>query len=96
LFKRTNKSNTKTDKIKHLKRLKRLAPKVPDYTCPDIDFMMERVEKSYKVERPISKLSLRVLERKLERLRQQNESLRESGRYWYKRFKDYFLYPDKK
>jgi len=95
LFKRT-KSNTKTDKIKHLKRLKRLAPKVPDYTCPDIDFMMERVEKSYKVERPISKLSLRVLERKLERLRQQNESLRESGRYWYKRFKDYFLYPDKK
>lgn len=92
MFKRTNKVNTKTDRSKHLKRLKRLAPKVPDYTCPDIDFVIERVEKSYKVERPISKVSLRVLERKLERLRQQNETLRESGKYWYNKFKDYFLY----
>ena len=77
---------------KLLHRLKRLAPKVPDHTCPDIDFVIERVEKSYKVERPISKVSLRVLERKLERLRQQNETLRESGKYWYNKFKDYFLY----
>ena len=92
MFKRTNKVNTKTDRKNHLKRLKRLAPKVPEYTCPDIDFVIERVEKSYKVERPISKVSLRVLERKLERLRQQNETLRESGKYWYNKFKDYFLY----
>ena len=96
MFKRTNKSNTKTDKIKHLRRLKRLAPKVPDHTCPDIDFVIERVTKSYKETKPITKVSLRILEKKLERLRQQNDNLRESGRYWYKKFKDYFLYPDKK
>jgi len=92
LFKRNNKSNTKTDKKKHLQRLKRLAPKVPDYTCPDIDFVIDRVEKSYNNRKPITKASLRVLVRKLERLRIQNETIRELGKYWYGKFKDYFLY----
>ena len=92
MFKRNNKSNTKTDKKKHLQRLKRLAPKVPDYTCPDIDFVIERIEKSYKDKKYISKASLRVLTRKLERLRRQNEDIRYLGKYWYGKFKDYFLY----
>ena len=92
MFKRNKKSNTKTDKKKHLSRLKRLAPKVPDYTCPDIDFVVDRIEKSYKDKKYISKASLKVLTRKLERLRKQNEDIRELGRYWYSKFKDYFLY----
>jgi len=92
LFKRNKKVNTKTDKKKHLQRLKRLAPKVPDYTCLDIDFVIERIEKSYKSKKYISKASLRVLTRKLERLRRQNEDIRYLGKYWYGKFKDYFLY----
>ena len=92
MFKRNKKSNTKTDKKKHLQRLKRLAPKVPDYTCPDIDFVIERIEKSYKDRKYITKASLKVLIKKLERLRAQNESIRYLGRYWYGKFKDYFLY----
>jgi hypothetical protein len=35
---------------------------------------------------------LRVLTRKLERLRRQNEDIRYLGKYWYGKFKDYFLY----
>jgi len=29
---------------KLLHRLKRLAPKVPDHTCPDIDFVIDKIE----------------------------------------------------
>jgi len=88
--KKTYKS--KTDRKKLVQRLKRLAPKIPDYTCPDIDFVIERIEKSYKDRKYISKASFKVLQKKLERLRSQNENIRELGRYWYSKFKDYFLY----
>ena len=96
MYKRNKKHNTKVDKKKHLQRLKRLAPKVPDYTCPDIDFVIDRVEKSYNTKKPITKASLKVLVKKLERLRSQNENIRELGKYWYGKFKDYFLYDDDK
>ena len=92
MFKRNKKSNTKTDKKKHLQRLKRLAPKIPDYTCPDIDFVIERIDKSFKDKKYITKASCKVLTKKLERLRSQNENIRDLGRYWYGKFKDYFLY----
>ena len=96
MFKRNKKHNTKTDKKQLVQRLKRLAPKIPDYTCPDIDFVIERIEKSYKAKKYISKASLKVLTKKLERLRSQNENIRELGKYWYGKFKDYFLYDDDK
>jgi hypothetical protein len=96
LYKRNKKHNTKVDKKKLVRRLKRLAPKVPDYTCPDIDFVIDRVEKSYNTKKPITKASLKVLVKKLERLRSQNENIRELGKYWYGKFKDYFLYDDDK
>jgi len=54
--------------------------------------VIERIEKSYKTKKHITKASLRVLTRKLERLRVQNESIRYLGKYWYGKFKDYFLY----
>jgi len=71
------------DRRKLKKRLKRLAPKVPDYTCPDIDYVINKIEKLYKINKAPSKLNVRVLKKKLERLRTQNEALRESGHYWY-------------
>jgi len=72
---------------KLLNRLKRLAPKVPDYTCPDIDFIIDKIEKN----KGFTKFRKKLLVRKLERLRQQNENMRELGKYWYKKFKDYML-----
>jgi len=73
---------------KTIKRLKRLAPKVPDYTCPDIDFIVDKVENNDK---GFTKFRKKLLVKKLERLRVQNEQLRESGVYWYKKFKDYLV-----
>ena len=70
---------------KTLKRLKRLAPKVPDYTCPDIDFIVDKVENN---DRGFTKFRKKLIVRKLERLRLQNEQLRDSGEYWYKKCKD--------
>ena len=72
---------------KTVKRLKRLAPKVPDYTCPDIDFIVDKVENHSG----FTKFRKKLLIKKLERLRVQNESLRELGVYWYRKFKDYLV-----
>ena len=73
---------------KTLKRLKRLAPKVPDYACPDIDFIVDKVENNNK---GFTKFRKKILVKKLERLRAQNDDLRELGKYWYRKFKDYLL-----
>ena len=72
---------------KLINRLKRLAPKVPDYTCPDIDFVIDKIESN----KGFTKFRKKLLVRKLERLRQQNDDMRELGKYWYKKFKDYMF-----
>ena len=69
-------------------RLKRLAPKVPDYTCPDIDFIVDKIENKDK---GFTKFRKKILVKKLERLRAQNDDLRELGKYWYRKFKDYLV-----
>ena len=69
-----------------ISRLKRLAPKVPDYTCPDIDFIVDKIENNNK---GFTKFRKKILIKKLERLRAQNDDLRELGKYWYRKFKDY-------
>ena len=73
---------------KTIKRLKRLAPKVPDYTCPDIDFIVDKIENNDK---GFTKFRKKLLVKKLERLRIQNEQLRDSGEYWYKKLRDYLV-----
>ena len=73
---------------KTIKRLKRLAPKVPDYTCPDIDFIVDKIENNDK---GFTRFRKKILVKKLERLRIQNEQLRDSGEYWYKKLKDYLV-----
>ena len=71
-----------------ISRLKRLAPKVPDYTCPDIDFIVDKIENNDK---GFTKFRKKLLVKKLERLRIQNEQLRDSGEYWYKKCRDYLV-----
>ena len=68
-------------------RLKKRAPKIPDYTCTEIDNVIDKLEK-IQDSKKFSKLTLKILIRKLERLRRSNESLRESGIYWYNRCKN--------
>jgi hypothetical protein len=68
-------------------RLKKRSPKVPDYTCTEIDNVISTLEKIFESKK-FSKISLKILIRKLERLRSSNDSLRESGIYWYEVCKD--------
>ena len=68
-------------------RLKKRSPKLPDYTCTEIDTVIEKLEK-IQDSKKFSKITLKILIRKLERLRRSNESLRESGIYWYNVCKD--------
>ena len=51
---------------KTLKRLKRLAPKVPDYTCPDIDFIVDKIENNDK---GFTKFRKKLIVKKLENIR---------------------------
>ena len=67
-------------------KIRKKAPKVPDITCPDIDAILNRLEKL--VGRALTKAQFKIMERKMERLRTANEKLRESGIYWHDACKD--------
>jgi hypothetical protein len=62
-------------------KIRKKAPKVPDITCPDIDAILNRLEKL--VGRDLTKAQFKIIERRMERLRTANEKLRESGIYWH-------------
>ena len=61
-----------------LVKLKRKAPRIPDFTCPEIDWIIDQLT---LLDLPVTKYNR--LRRSLERLRKANESLRDSGEYWY-------------
>lgn len=69
------------------KRYKRRRPKIPEYTCTEIDNIISKLEMLHKEDKRISKFQLKLLTRKLERLRASNEALRDSGKYWYDKLK---------
>lgn len=68
----------------NLKTLKKKAPKIPDFTCPDIDHIISYVEDKDLLNRT----SLAYFKRRMEKLRDSNEKLRDSGIYWYDRIKE--------
>jgi hypothetical protein len=67
---------------KQWKNYKQRAPKIPDYTCPQIDDVLERIEKMHKKQK-LSEFQHDQLMKRMERLRKANDLLRESGIYWY-------------
>jgi len=67
-------------------KIRKKAPKVPDITCPNIDAILNRLEKL--VGKDLTKAQFKIIERKMERLRTANEKLRESGVYWHDACKD--------
>ena len=62
-------------------KIRKKAPKVPDITCPAIDDLLNKLEKI--INKNLTKSQFKIMERKMERLRQANEKLRESGIYWH-------------
>ena len=73
-------------KTSYWSKIRKKAPKVPDITCPDIDAILNRLEKL--VGRDLTKAQFNIIERKMEILRTSNEKLRESGIYWHDACKD--------
>jgi len=63
--------------------LKKKAPKVPDYTCNEIDTVITTLDSIQSGEKKFNIVRLSVLKKKLERLRSSNDALRDSGTYWY-------------
>tara|TARA_B100000941_G_scaffold155789_1_gene110522 strand:+ start:3212 stop:3490 length:279 start_codon:yes stop_codon:yes gene_type:complete len=62
-------------------KIRKKAPKVPDITCPAIDDVLNQLEKLIGKELKTAKF--RAVERKMEKLRKENEKLRECGIYWH-------------
>ena len=62
-------------------KIRKKAPKVPNITCPDIDWVVTQLEKA--IGKSITKTQFKQIERRMEKLRTTNEQLRESGIYWH-------------
>ena len=75
MFRRTQKRTNYWSKIR------KKAPKVPTITCPDIDWVVNQLEKA--IGKSITQTQFKRIERKMEKLRTTNEQLRESGIYWH-------------
>ena len=54
---------------------------MPNITCPDIDAVLTLCEKA--IDKKLTKAKFKRIERVMERLRKNNEILRESGVYWH-------------
>ena len=67
----------------NLKTLKKKAPKIPDFTCPDIDHIISYVEDKELLNRT----QLAYFKRRMEKLRDSNDILRDGGIYWYEEIK---------
>ena len=66
-------------KRKKFSDLKKKAPQVPHFTSPIIDKVLDDLSSSPNIKTG----EWRKVKSKLEKLRKQNEKLRESGIYWY-------------
>ena len=67
----------------NLKTLKKKAPKIPDFTCPDIDHIINYIENKDLLNRT----QLAYFKRRMEKLRDANDKLRDGGIYWYEEIK---------
>ena len=67
----------------NLKTLKKKAPKIPDFSCPDIDHIISYVEDKDLLNRT----QLAYFKRRMEKLRDSNDKLRDGGIYWYEEVK---------
>ena len=56
-------------------------------TCISIDNVIGKLEKIVDTKKTLDKKQLKDLTKRLEKLREANESLREGGIYWYEKLK---------
>ena len=68
-------------------KTKRKGTQVFRYNLPQIDDILARIEKA-QTNQKLSEYQHKIIIRKLEQLRTDNEQLRESGRYWHETCKE--------
>ena len=72
----------KVDEKQYWTKLKKKSPKYPDFTCPSVDDILERIAKVQSKQK-LSQWQHKLIIKRMEELRTDNEQLRESGRYWH-------------
>ena len=74
--------------INKLNKLKESAPEIPTNTCPYIDFIQEIIKEVIdECESTLTEQKLELAISALEYVRESNDSLRQSSKYWYNKIK---------
>ena len=83
-------SKTKTISAKRMKIdvAKAGAPNVPGDTCPSINYVQEIIEQIAARGDPWADKQANVITELLEYVREANEELRTSSKYWYDKYKE--------
>jgi len=64
-------------------RIRKKAPRVPDITCPAIDEVLSKLDLLSNTTKRLTTAQNKQAARKLEKLRDANSALRDSGQYWH-------------
>jgi len=70
------------------RKIRKKAPRVPDITCPAIDDVLSRLDTLSNTTKRLTAAQNKVLNKKMEKLRDANSALRDSGQYWHDACKD--------
>jgi hypothetical protein len=74
--------------INKLSKLKQSAPEIPTNTCPYIDFIQEIIKEVIdECDSSFIEQKLELAISTLEYVRESNDALRQSSKYWYNKIK---------
>lgn len=86
MSRRREKSLPKYEQI--WRKIRKKAPRVPDITCPAIDDVLSRLDTLSNTTKKLTAAQNKVLNKKMEKLRDANSALRDSGQYWHDACRD--------
>ena len=78
----------KSAKRVKIETAKKSAPNVPCYTCPSIDYVQEFLDQIAKRGDKWSVRQSELAKDVLEYIRESNDELRSSSKYWYDKYKE--------
>jgi len=78
----------KSAKRVKIETAKKSAPKVPGFTCPSIDYVQELLEQISDRGDTWAKTQSNIAKDVLEYIRESNNELRSSSKYWYDKYKE--------
>ena len=78
----------KSAKRVKIETAKKSAPNVPGYTCPSIDYVQELLEQISDRGDTWAKTQSNIAKDVLEYIRESNNELRSSSKYWYDKYKE--------